>query len=135
MKFQVYPVEFSFCTRDKIRLSPSLAGNTIRGALGQALRAIACDENCQSSRTCNRAASCFYARLFEPGAALRNRPSGFLNPPRPFVIRPGLLGQGAIFGPGRSFTIGLNLFTQDLLDLNLLQRAFDTWSRDGFGPR
>jgi hypothetical protein len=70
------------------------AGNVVRGALGWALR----DSHPE-----------LYARYFEPRQAAGTGPSGFANPPRPFVLRAYPL-DGRTFQTGETFSVDLHLF-------------------------
>jgi hypothetical protein len=76
--FDFYPLRFRFAD-SKLR---DFSANTLRGQLGSALKKVDADA---------------YSRLFAPRAA--TGPSGFADPPRPFVFR--------VFGP---LEVGLNLF-------------------------
>ena len=83
--FRVGPPVY-FAARDHIAF-PAIAANTLRGALGMALR----EAN----------------EYFSP----RNvtGPSGFADPPRPFVLRAGSLNNRTL-QPGDSFCFDLHLF-------------------------
>src|ERR1019366_10785807 len=76
--FDFYPLRFRFAD-SKLR---DFSANTLRGQLGSALKKVDMDA---------------YSRFFAPRAA--SGPSGFADPPRPFVFR--------VFGP---LEVGLNLF-------------------------
>jgi hypothetical protein len=78
--FDLYPLRFRFATC-KLR---DFSANTLRGALGSALKDI--DEEA-------------YARVFAPKRADGSGPSGLADPPRPFVFR--------MLGP---LEVGMNLF-------------------------
>jgi hypothetical protein len=78
--FDFYPLRFHFAT-SKLR---DLSANTLRGAFGSALKKT--DEDA-------------YTRFFAPKKAAGSGPSGFGDPPRPFVFR--------MLGP---LEVGLNLF-------------------------
>jgi len=76
--FDFYPLRYHFAAW-KLR---DFSANTLRGQLGSALKKVDAEA---------------YSRFFAPRAA--SGPSGFADPPRPFVFR--------IFGP---LEVGLNLF-------------------------
>jgi len=76
--FDFYPLRFRFAAW-KLR---NFSANTLRGQFGSALKTVDADA---------------YSRFFAPRAA--SGPSGFADPPRPFVFR--------VFGP---LEVGLNLF-------------------------
>src|SRR5665213_595040 len=76
--FDFYPLRYHFAAW-KLR---DFSANTVRGQFGSALKKVDAEE---------------YSRLFAPSAA--SGPSGFADPPRPFVFR--------AFGP---LEMGLNLF-------------------------
>jgi hypothetical protein len=82
--FSLYPLRFSFRARESLRFPAGAAANLLRGAFGSGLH--------------SRAG--LYARLFRPRAA--GGPSGFLDPPRPFVIRAAHL-DGRTIQPGQPF--------------------------------
>ncbi len=85
----------------------------MRGALGHALRDVACVED--------------YARIFQPAAAAAG-PSGLSDWPRPFVLRAAPL-EGRTFQPGEPFCFQLHLFdTRDATMLNTSSRAFAPWA-------
>lgn len=89
-----------------------MAGNVLRGALGNALRAAACAED--------------YARIFEPAATTAG-PSGLADWPRPFVFRTALL-DGRSVEPGDHFCFGLNLFDTRNPSIEHFTRAFVQWA-------
>jgi len=89
MTFDLYPLRFRFASC-KLR---DFSANTLRGALGNAMKKIDADA---------------YARFFAPRAALGSVPSGLADPPRPFVFR--------MLGP---LEAGLNLFLTDESALGL----------------
>jgi len=78
--FDLYPLRFRFATC-KLR---DFSANTLRGALGSALKKTDADA---------------YAESFAPKRAAGSGPSGIADPPRPFVFR--------VLGP---LEVGLNLF-------------------------
>src|SRR5579864_5416949 len=113
MTFDLYALRFHFVARDSISFPPGGPANSLRGALGHALRKMACAPDCpgferRPTRDCELRAACAYARIFEP-AALGPGPSGFADWPRPFVLRASHL-DGCTVAPGEPFWFGLNLF-------------------------
>src|SRR4030081_2358188 len=91
--FDLYPLRFRFETC-KLR---DFSGNGLRGALGSALRKIDAEA---------------YARYFCPRAEASSGPSGFGDPPRPFVFR--------LAGP---LEAGLNLFLTRKPAVELFKRG------------
>jgi hypothetical protein len=65
---------------------PDSDGNRLRGWLGASLRRRACRPECSDPARCPDRTACSYARFFE-GATAKVLPSGFAQPPRPFVLR------------------------------------------------
>ncbi len=82
---KIYPFEFTFEAPERLAFERYRAGNTVRGALGIALD----------------------ADIFSPRTA--TGPSGFSNPPRPFVLRTAGL-DGRELDRGERFTLGVNAF-------------------------
>jgi hypothetical protein len=86
-EFRLEVLRFTFEAREPVSFAPGAAANSFRGAFGHILRTVASAEE--------------YARWFEPPA--HGGPSGFADPPRPFVIRAHQLD-------GRSFAAGERLY-------------------------
>jgi hypothetical protein len=91
-EFRLAAHRFWFEARERVSFGPS-AANTFRGAFGHILRRVASPGE--------------YARWFEPAA--RGGPSGFADPPRPFVIRAHEL-DGREFGAGDRLSIDVHAF-------------------------
>jgi len=108
-KLQVSAHRFTFAARDHIAF-PAVAANTLRGALGMALRET--DE--------------YFSPRHETG------PSGFADPPRPFVLRAGSLNNGT-FQPGDSFCFDLHLFVLGRHSLAAFTSAFNKFADEGLG--
>lgn len=80
---------------------PDSDANRLRGWLGASLRRRWCRPECADPAWCPERAACVYARFFE-GATAKGLPSGFAQPPRPFVLRgiePGGRYQLHVFDP------------------------------------
>jgi hypothetical protein len=90
-----------------------MAGNVLRGALGNALRETQCAED--------------YERIFAP-AAIGGGPSGLSNCPRPFVIRCAGL-NGRILQPGDRFCFGVHLFDIRNPAVEHFTQAFAQWAQ------
>jgi len=116
---------------EDISFAPGILGNAVRGALGSILRSFACKPECPGSRTCDRARTCTYARIFEPSAP--PGPSGFADPPRPFVIRAAHL-EDARIPAGRPFSFFLNVFDTDPALWPQLAMTFAHLAKSGLGP-
>ncbi len=137
MTFQFYAFRFHFVARDPFVFPAAGPANLLRGALGGALRRLACVPHCpgfqgRSVRECALRESCEYARIFEPGARA-GRPSGLADWPRPFVLRVSHL-NGCSVGEGQPFWIGVNLFETRRPMVDQFARAFTELGHAGFGP-
>jgi hypothetical protein len=100
-QFFVSAHRFTFLAEDRITF-PAVAANTLRGALGFALR----DND----------------RYFRPKQ--NSGPSGFADPPRPFVLRAESLNRKTVEA-GESFSFGLHLFVLDRESLLAFTTAFE----------
>ena len=108
MRFQFLPLRFEFISRDPLFFPPGKAGNALRGALGT---------------------------VFDLAAtALSPRPSGFSDPPSPFVFRARHL-DGRSYEPEESFHFDLHLFSLNPEVLAGLVQSFAELARDGLGPQ
>ncbi len=74
-----------------------------------------------------------YARLFEPGAAIRKSPSGLADWPRPFLFRASHLDGLTVSAEGH-FYFDLHVFDLREPVLEAFRKAFLQWSRAGLGP-
>jgi hypothetical protein len=110
--FDVLACQFQLAARRVIRFPPGMAGNVLRGALGNALREVASAED--------------YQRIFEP-AETTTGPSGLSNRPRPFVIRGAAL-SGRSVQPGERFCFDLHLFDTSNPALEHFMKAFAQWA-------
>ena len=102
----VRPYRFTFRALDPLFFPPGKAANTLRGALGIALRKLSCRADCEKP---GPACNCPYARLFAPRS--ESGPSGFADPPRPFLLRSASL-DGGRFAPESHFSFDLHLFIE-----------------------
>lgn len=116
---------------DEISFAPGVIGNSVRGALGSILRGFACKSECPGAKTCTDAGACTYARVFEPRPA--SGPSGFADPPRPFVIRAAHL-EDTVIPAGQAFSFFLNLFDIDPSLWPHLTMTFAHLAKAGLGP-
>lgn len=128
----VIPLHFEFRALDFLRFPPGSAANTVRGAIGTLFRRSACDPACPGAMTCAKAASCPYARIFEPRARGIG-PSGFEDHPRPFVIRAATL-DGRRYQPGDGFGIDVNIFDPAASVFDHFRESFAMLAQDGLGP-
>lgn len=131
--FSLYPLRFHFRATDTIRFPPGSAGNTLRGAFGLALRAVACLLPCESAALCEQRMTCPYARIFEPSST-GSAPSGLADRPRPFVLR-ALHLDGKTIEPGAPFFLDFHLFDVQRPPFACLVQAFDRLAQEGVGPR
>jgi hypothetical protein len=109
--FHVLACQFQLSARRVIQFPSGMAGNVLRGALGNALREVTDEED--------------YRRIFEPAAT--TGPSGLSNRPRPFVIRGAAL-SGRSVQPGERFCFHLHLFDTREPALEHFTKAFAQWA-------
>jgi CRISPR-associated endoribonuclease Cas6 len=128
--FCLYAYRFEFQALNWVRFAPGGAANAFRGAFGHILRQIACRPECEGARSCRWREECAYARLFEP--AWPDGPSGFANPPRPFVIRAAAL-DGRRFAPGTEFSVDVHVFDVGEPVLEYLVLVFLQLASEGIG--
>jgi hypothetical protein len=107
--FDLEACRFHLAARRVIQFPPGMAGNVLRGALGRALREVACEED--------------YQRIFEPSAPSAG-PSGLSNWPRPFALRCAALNDRVV-QPGEQFSFDLHLFDRGL---DHFTKAFAHWA-------
>jgi hypothetical protein len=108
MLLEIRPLRFTFRASGRVAFRIGSAANIFRGALGYALRETGCPPSCPSAAQCPFARDCAYGRIFEPTPAAEG-PSGFAQPPRPFVLRTRHL-DGQAFEAGETFDVDMNLF-------------------------
>jgi hypothetical protein len=126
--FEFFRLRFQFQAVDPVTFPSGGSGNTIRGALGYALRQVACQ--CGADP---HGRDCAYARIFEPRHLPSTGPSGFAEWPRPFVIRTRHL-DGQTFRPQTAFSFDLHLFDVRNPSLPHFVQAFDLIANQGIGP-
>jgi hypothetical protein len=105
---------FEFIAIDRIHLPAGKSGNTFRGAIGSQL-----------------IKSAAYERIFAPVATAG--PSGFTDPPRPFVLRTADLDARTL-EPSESFRIDMNLFDVSKTRQTDLLDAMNAVAHEGIGP-
>lgn len=103
-----------------------------RGAFGSLLRQRACQPLCEDVENCVRRASCPYAQIFRPSSP--RGPSGFVDSPRPFVLRARHL-DGRLLQPGEPFHVDVHLFTLAHEITNHFREVFSRFETIGFGPQ
>lgn len=131
MHFEVSPFRFEFRAIDRICFPRGKAGNVFRGVLGESLRRVACRSDCPGARICPWRRTCAYARFFEP--VLDRGPSGLADPPRPFVLRPGIR-EGGDLPPGSRFMLDVHVFDTRAEYLPHLIAALARLGESGLGP-
>jgi hypothetical protein len=129
--FEVSAFRFEFRSIDSICLPPRKAGNVFRGVLGESLQRVACRSDCPGAKICPHRRECVYARFFEP--VLDGGPSGLADPPRPFVLRPGVIEAGDL-PPGSQFLLDVHIFDTRTVFLPSLIAALSQLSESGLGP-
>jgi hypothetical protein len=126
--FEFFRLRFHFKAIDPVWFPIECAGNTVRGALGYALRQVAC--RCGADR---HGKDCTYAQIFEPRHLVRTGPSGFAEWPRPFVLRTRHL-DGLVFFPRKTFSFDVHLFDLRRPSLPHFVQAFALIANQGIGP-
>lgn len=135
LEFRVQKLRFDFESggTTTVHFAPGSSANLVRGAFGKALRAVSCDPACASPDRCPSAQpGCAYRRIFKPRLAPGDAPSGFLDPPRPFVIRSRDL-DGRLLQPGDRFHLEVHLFDTRNPSADLYRTAFARIAEDGLG--
>ena len=128
VKLAFFRLRFHFEAIDPLWFPPEGAGNTVRGALGYALRQVAC--RCGADL---HGEDCAYARIFEPGHRAHTGPSGLAEWPRPFVLRTRHL-DGQAFFPRKTFNFDVHLFDVRRPSLPYFVEAFALIADQGIGP-
>ena len=118
--FDFFRFRFHFRAIDALHFPQGKSSNTLRGAFGMLLRESAPPD--------------VYARLFEPGAALRGSPSGLADWPRPYLFRAAHL-DGLTVSAAGAFHFDVHVFDLREPVLDHLRTAFLRWSETGLGPR
>jgi len=106
--FRLRACEFHFRALDDVFFPEGKAANVLRGALWPAVAPLS-------------------------GKSVQ-RPSGFADEPRAFVIRAAHL-DGKRFSPGDSFSVHIYLFDTSPRWVNAIYGAFASWRETGLGPR
>ena len=127
MVFEFFRLRFMFQAVEPVRFPSEPAGNTIRGALGYALRRVACSCGAGTHQE-----HCPYASIFEPRDLSSRGPSGFAELPRPFVLRTRHL-DGRTFQPREAFCFDLHLFEVRRPWLSHFGEAFSRIASEGIG--
>jgi hypothetical protein len=117
---------------DDIDFPSGKAGNAFRGAFGRALKRLCCTPTCREARECPQRSVCAYPAIFEPIA--EEGPSGFADPPRPFVLRASHL-DGQRIEAGQRLTFDLHLFDTRSDTFPLILQAMTRVFHDGIGIR
>ena len=132
--FDLFAFRLEFIAQDSVYFPPGKSGNIVRGAFGSLFRQMVCVDSCHDERTCEKRATCAYARIFEPVAPAAEGPSGLHDWPRPFVFRAAHL-DGATIEQGRKFFFDVHLF--DVKDPAIVHfvLAFAEVAKEGIGPR
>lgn len=132
--FHVWPFRFRFCALDRVFFPPGKAGNVLRGAFGTIFQRTACVAECHDAKSCEKAAECPYALIFEPRQKWAHAagPSGLADWPRPFVFRAMHL-DGRRIEPGEPFHFDLILFDSPVRTLPYFVRTFRELVAAGLG--
>ena len=129
--FRLIPLEFDYEAIRPVYLAEGKATNIVRGALGLELRRQSCPSDCTDSHTCPHPL-CLYQQLFE-GETGGHRPSGYQEPPRPYVLRSREWRERTV-APGEHLITGLNLFDRRPEIVDTLLRAYTRLGDAGLGP-
>src|SRR2546423_12516685 len=130
---KLIPLEFDYEVLAPLYLAAGKTTNILRGALGLELRRQSCLPDCSDSRTCPHPhPPCLYQQLFE-GETGKQRPSGYQEPPRPFVLRSPDWSERTL-APGQRFVTSLHLFDRRPEILNALVLAYANMGAAGLGP-
>lgn len=134
MLFRLIPLAFEFEALDPIDFPSGKLTNILRGALGLHLRKQSCPPECQDSRSCPLPPNqpCLYRQLFE-GERGDSRPSGYREPPRPFVFR-SAHWQKLSLAPHQTLSTELNLFDLRPEILTAILSAHSQMGTQGLGP-
>lgn len=108
MRFVVHSLRFTLEALDPIHFPQGKAGNVLRGALGYVLE----------------------EQIFRPKQS--EGPSGFADPPRPFVFRVRPL-EGRTIQPTQRFVIEMNLFEEHAASAAKIVAAVEAIAGLGFG--
>ncbi|MEX2263682.1 MAG: hypothetical protein WD696_17135 [Bryobacteraceae bacterium] len=132
VEFRFYRFRFHFRAIGSLHFPSGKSANLVRGAFGASLRRVACEEQCPGTEACEIAASCAYARIFQPGTA-KAGPSGLADWPRPFVFRAAHL-DGLTIRPDQRFHFDVHVFDVRDPALAWYTKAFAQLAREGLGP-
>ena len=110
---------------------PPYKGATLRGALGFALRELACVEPAGLCTGCSQPSQCAYGALFEPSARGTDGETAF-DRPRPYVLSPPLDSREEYEAGGR-LEMGLILVGSGRMWLPWVIGALSRMGRDGLG--
>lgn len=113
---------------------PGYKGSLLRGALGWALRRIACLTRRFDCPECPVADRCLYAELFEPKGPAAVAERGFENAPRPYVVEPPL-DMTRDYAAGQVLEWHLVLIGSAARALPYVLLAVDQLAVRGLGPQ
>ena len=112
LTFDFYALRLQLAATERIRFPPGNPANVLRGAFGATLKRTTSAET--------------YARIFEPKS--QRGPSGFADPPRPFVFRARHL-DGAVINPGEAFHFDANVFDTRGDTLSYFTQVFSEFAK------
>jgi hypothetical protein len=115
--FGVYPLRLHFTAGRNLQVAQGTAANLVRGQFGKILLREYPDA---------------YSRYFAPAQEAGSGPSGFRDPPRPFVLRVAEL-EGAHIDAGAQFVIGVNLFEMREPPLDLFRDVLARVASESLG--
>ena len=135
LDFRVWPFRFHFVAGGPVVFPEGKACNILRGAFGTVFRQLACVPECREARTCEIAAECPYAKVFEPWQEWSDAagPSGLADWPRPFVFR-ALHLDGKTVQAGEAFYFDLVLFEASHAVSPYFVLTFRQLAEAGLGP-
>jgi hypothetical protein len=118
VNFELYAWRFHFVADEVVDFPQAGAGNVLRGAFGSLLRQVSDEAE--------------FRRIFAPVTGA-HAPSGFADPPRPFVFRAAHL-DGRFFKAGESFHFDLHYFETAEPPFEAIVRSFTKVVEAGLGP-
>jgi hypothetical protein len=119
MTLGFFRLRYWFQALDAVRFPRAKSANILRGAFGLLLR--------------DYAPPSVYSRVFEPVRQEVSGPSGFADPPRPFVFRAAHLDATTV-PVGDPLYFDFHLFDLQRSDLPALRRSFEKLAVAGLGP-
>ncbi len=133
LPLQVIPLQFRFRVSRELRLRPFNAA-VWRGALGHALRSVACVTGQPDCSGCLLREGCAYSYLFEtPPPSATDRMRRYTAVPHPMILRN--IPEGGAWSAGDEVALEVLLLGQASEYLAFVIHAFERVARTGLGSR